>query len=144
MPLPYIKLEITLKLSTSARFIFLLAMALIASTTSGATTTEWTYQSYDINSGNIANPGYLTLEESDKGATLKIFVPALVKCFSQTLDAIVERTAKFITITTTPAIPGCDQNRFVLKVDGTGGTRYTKVNDKWVRDTRERILTIKN
>jgi hypothetical protein len=137
-------MELRLKLSNKFRSIFLCASIMIAATFSSATTTEWNYMSYNVNSGAIADPGYLSLEESDKGATLKIFVPTLVKCFSQTLDAVVQRTDKSITITTTAAIHGCDQNRFILKVDGTGGIRQTKVNDKWVTDKRDRLLTIKN
>jgi hypothetical protein len=117
---------------------------MVAGTAISDTKTEWNYQSYNVNSGEISAPGYLTLEESEKGSTLKIFVPGLVTCFSRTLDAVVSRTDQFITITTIPAIHGCEQNRFVLKVDGTGGTRQTKVNDKWIRDKKERLLTIKN
>jgi hypothetical protein len=125
---------------------FIVPFALVASTVAaiGGIKTEWNYQSYDIRNNLAVAPGYITLYEAESGTTLKIFVPNMIKCFQQTRDATVERTEKTITITTTPAIDGCDQIRFVLKADGTGGTRQTRVNDKWVIDKRERVLTIKN
>jgi hypothetical protein len=133
-----------LKLSRSLKFIVPIALIATSFVAICDTKTEWNYQSYKIVNNEIDAPGYITLNETETGATLKIFVPSMIKCFKQTRDATVERTEKTITITTTPVIDGCDQIRFVLKADGTGGTRQTKVNDKWVIDKRDRVLTIKN
>jgi hypothetical protein len=120
-----------------------MALAFTAFVAVSGTKTEWNYQSYDIRTNLAVAPGYITLDEAEAGATLKIFVPNMIKCFQQTRDATVERTEKTITITTTPAIDGCDQIRFVLNADGTGGTRQTRVNEKWIIDKRDRVLTLR-
>jgi hypothetical protein len=133
-----------LKLRNPAQFIISIMLLSAACAATSGTKTEWVYQSYNVVTEAMDAPGYITLEESESGSTLKIFVPSLVKCFQQKHDATVERTDKTITITTTPPIFGCDQNRFILKADGTGGKRQTKVNDKWITDKRERVLTLKN
>ncbi len=64
------------------------------------------------------------------------------KCFSSELEATVERTEKSIKIEAKPLFNGCEEIRFVIAADGSGGKRYSKNGDKWIWDGFDRGLTL--
>lgn len=105
---------------------------------------SWNYQTY--NSKGPSSPGYVTLEEKGGEYTFRMTAPFLDKCLQRDLKATVERTESTITITTVPLMLGCNEYRFVIKADGTGGTTAHKVGDsEWVLDSdRDRKMTIRN
>ena len=103
---------------------------------------SWNYQSYNRN--GPAAPGYLTLDAKDGESRIKIVAPGLGTCYETDLNASVERTDQTIVITVAPRFPSCEEIRFVIKTDGTGGTRQVKRGEAWVNDRTERVLTIRN
>lgn len=123
-----------------------LRLMLLLLTVSGATkiyAESWNYQSYS--KGVPSAPGYVTLDEKGGEATFTMFAGNLDKCLSRELKATVERTESTITITTAPLMMGCEEYRFVIKADGTGGTRAHKTgNGEWELDKTDRKMTIRN
>jgi len=107
---------------------------------------SWNYQTYDSNSNALSAPGYVALEEKDGEYRFRIFAGKMTTCLQGELKATVERTESTITITTAPPFPGCKEERFVIKADGTGGTTAHKnENLEWVLDrNKDRKMTIRN
>ena len=122
-------------------YVILLATAAFGAAQIHAET--WNYQSYS--KGLPSAPGYVTLEENNGEATLRMVAGNLDQCLSREMKATVERTESIITITTAPVMVGCEEYRFVIKADGTGGTRAHKTsNGEWVLDKTDRKMTIRN
>jgi hypothetical protein len=122
---------------------YALLVLAFASLAAHAAETNWNYQSYDVKSGEKSAQGTLKLTENGGVAKLRLMAGAMNKCFSQDLDATVERTAVSITIVAEPIYHGCDKLRYILKADGTGGTREVWAADKWEMDPRDRVLTLR-
>ena len=121
----------------------MLTLAVIGIAAHAATETSWTYQSYDVRSGDKAVPGYITLNENGGAATLHIMAGNMNRCFSRDLNVTVERTADKTIIVAEPFLMGCDKLRYTLKNDGTGGTREVWAVDKWELDPKDRVLTLR-
>ena len=103
-----------------------------------ATTQSWDYLSYNRPSG------YVTLEEKDGDYSFKFFVPKIDKCYSREMKAVVEKTESTILITLPPLMLGCEEIRFTIKADGSGGNKEVKRGEVWVKDSRVYGLTIRN
>lgn len=84
--------------------------------------------------------GTLTLD--DKGETIVILGPGGA-CHGRPLPVKVARDADTITIEQTEALPGCERMRFVIRADGTGGSKEVLRGDQWVRSKSEPGLTLK-
>jgi hypothetical protein len=125
------------------KIIYLLLALACASLSAHATETSWNYVAYDVVTGDKTADGYITLTENAGAAKLLLMAGRMNKCFSQKLDAVVERTTDATTIVAEPIYRGCDKLRFVLKADGTGGTREVWAVDKWEMDPRNRVLTLR-
>lgn len=102
---------------------------------------SWVYLAYSSQTGLPTAPGYVVLEERDGRGQFQIFAGRLDRCYENRLDASVTRTELTTTITVVPAMRGCDEVRFVIKNDGSGGHREIKSGSEWVWDGRERNLT---
>lgn len=120
-------------------YLFLVTIGLLASHQTQAE--SWNYQSY--NQGGPAAPGYITLEEEKGEGRLTFFSGQMDVCYRGELKASVDRTDQTIVITIVPKFADCEQVRFVIKTDGTGGTRQTKKGEDWVPDRVQRLLTIR-
>ncbi len=83
------------------------------------------------------------MTEKDGNATFVIQASNLDSCYSGVLKAKVERTDKAITIELPPKVFGCEEVKFVIKADGTGGQRFDKIGENWVLDNTNRILTLR-
>ena len=59
------------------------------------------------------------------------------------LPANVTRTESTTTIEVVPRMAGCDEIRFVVKNDGTGGARENKRGTEWVPEKVDRDLTVR-
>jgi len=129
--------------SKNTIYIFLAILTFI---THQALAQSWNYQTYDSSSNAQSAPGYVTLEEKDGEYRFRIFAGKMTTCLRGELKATVERTESTITITTAPLFPGCKEERWVIRADGTGGTTAHKnENSEWVLDSnRDRKMTIKN
>ena len=63
-------------------------------------------------------------------------------CFSRGfMPAKVERTAELTTITVSPTVSGCEEFRYTVKNDGSGGVKHTLRSEKWVRSPFDHGLT---
>ena len=124
---------------------------LLVTTSSRAQSQSWDYKSYarDRQSGQYLkdkfNISTITLEEKDGKASFRMITPGRGDpCFSRgDLPASVERQAETITIVVTPELAGCDPFRYVIKNDGSGGTRYVRKGENWVPDGLDHGLTRK-
>lgn len=114
-----------------------------------STPRSWTYQTYDRNAANAAGYGgpgtsHIRLDGSEGDYRITIVAPGLATCYAAPLKATVERTATTLIITAEPRIPGCDAVRFVIKADGTGGRRETRVGTSWRWDRPDRGLAARD
>jgi len=124
------------------RNVMCLLLATIGVLTSHQTKAEsWDYQTY--NRSGPAAPGYVTLEDKEGQSRITIVAPQMDLCYQGYLKATVDRTDQTIVITVAPKLSGCDEIRFVIKTDGTGGTRQVKRGEQWVQDGVNRLLTIR-
>jgi hypothetical protein len=113
----------------------------------------WNYQSNSAILGGNSTfrsmnekmaPGYVTLQYRDGKPVFQMFAGnELGKCYQGDLDADVVKTEETTTITVPPKLIGCFAVRFIIKNDGTGGTRETKSGDQWRWDRFERDLTLR-
>ena len=86
-------------------------------------------------------PGSFTLEYKDGKPVVKM-QGRLDQCWArQELKAQVTKTEHVTTITVEPALIGCEEIRFVIKNDGTGGQRQIKKGGEWMDDGFARGLT---
>jgi|SRR5450631_192772 hypothetical protein len=112
-----------------------------------ASAESWDYRTYAPGSasrlGGASAPGYLTLQEKAGESRINIVAPNLNACYESELQASVERTDQSIVITVMPRFPSCEEVRFVIKADGTGGVRQVKRGGAWADDGTERGLTIR-
>lgn len=128
----------------SLRFITFAVLAAFALAAQAQAKTEsWNYQSYD-STGQKSSIGYITVAEDNGEASFKMFAAYLNNCYKATLKATVERTSEAVIVHVPPRYAGCDDIRFVLKPDGTGGKRQVLNGDSWVDDGLDRVLTVKN
>jgi hypothetical protein len=126
-------------------------LATLAAVNAWAQTQSWDYKSYlkDPISGQYTKERFVTstvtLVEKDGAATFRMLVSGRGDpCISRTeLPAVVERDAEFLTITVTPPINGCEPFRYVIRNDGSGGTRLNHRGDRWVPDGFDHGLTPK-
>lgn len=118
-----------------------IVLALAASAATAASETSWNYAP-SYSGTNVAN-GYITLSESDSGATLQFFSNNMNICFRGQLSATVARTPEAVSVTVNPKMSGCDSIRFTMKADGSGGIRETMVGGNWKSDGQNRVLTLR-
>ncbi|MBL8341176.1 MAG: hypothetical protein JNL30_06875 [Rubrivivax sp.] len=102
----------------------------------------WNYVS--VGPDGKASPASIRLTEKDGAATFQMNAPQLNACWKGPLKATVERTATTIVITPEPPLRDCEQVRFVIKADGTGGQRQSRrdAGAEWVSEARDRKLTL--
>jgi hypothetical protein len=102
----------------------------------------WNYVS--VGPDGKESPASIKLTEKDGAATFQMHAPQLNACWKVQLKATVERTATTIIITPEPPLRDCEQVRFVIKADGTGGHRQSRrdAGAEWVTEARDRKLTL--
>lgn len=123
------------------------ALILLAATEAGAQ--SWEYQAYQSRTSNSSGAaagdrtalGYITVEDKGRKAVFRMVAGRLDSCYSRDIDATVIKTEATTTITLVPSLRGCEEVRFVIKNDGTGGQRETKKGSDWVWDGFDRGLT---
>lgn len=107
----------------------------------GASAQTWTYK---VNTDGGATPGYITLQQENGQPILRMF-GRLNDCWGRrALKAAVAKTAEHTSITVESAMIGCEEIRFVIKNDGTGGVRQERRGGEWVDDGVDRGLTPRN
>ncbi len=121
-----------------------LALALVAAAASAQT---WDYKAwkrdksgqYDRNSFAL---GTLEVKEAGDGtATLRLALPQTDACVRSALPAKVERGDETTIVTVTDILAGCEKFRYVLRNDGSGGTREVMRGGEWRSDGFDHGLT---
>ena len=107
----------------------------------------WEYKAYKKDRGGQWDRerfilGTVVLEEKDGKSFFHVVAGAQDACLRGEVPAIVTKTDATTTIEL-QQIPGCDPTRYVIRNDGSGGTREVKRNERWVNDTFEHGLTLK-
>lgn len=125
------------------RITLIIAFTLALSMGTGAAQT-WKYQSYGSRAGGVVPlaPGTVTLVEKDGRAIFRMSAGPLSKCYRGDLNALVTRADATTIITVPPLLTSCEEIRFVIKNDGTGGQREVKQGSEWVWDGFDRELTL--
>ena len=108
------------------------------------TTQKWSYQPYDSKGAPAGTGGYIEFAHKGDDSTLQFFAGKMEECWLGPLKAKLARTESTITITPEPRPKPCGTVRFVIKADGTGGTRESRVGDTWRRDGLDRKLVLMN
>lgn len=110
--------------------------------TANAIAQVWDYQAW--NATGPTELGTITLSKTADGPTVRKMAGRLSNaCDSHNVPAKVEENSDAIVITTEPKIVGCLAERYSIKADGSGGTRFTKSGEEWVQDGRDRKLTLR-
>lgn len=125
---------------SGSRWLFLAALMILSQAlASDAKPGIWFYQTYY--NYRPMNAGYVTLEDEGGKAVFKMLVPGVSRCYRDALEATVARTETTTIVTIVSASAGCDETRFVIKNDGTGGRRETRKGSDWVWDGADHGLT---
>lgn len=104
----------------------------------------WDYMAYNLTgtkAGQPLAPGYVTLDDKSGKPVFRMVAGRTNTCYVGDLDATPTRTETTTIITIAPRLRGCDEVRFVIKNDGTGGRREVKQGSEWVWDGFDRGLT---
>ncbi len=128
-------------------FIVVLAASMTFAATE-ARAQSWEYQTYYGQQtrsargtpGGPAALGYITVEDRGGKAIFRMVGGNLDICYNRELDATVVKTEATTTITIVPGLQGCEEVRFVIRNDGTGGRREIKQKSDWVWDSLDRRL----
>jgi hypothetical protein len=131
------------------RYTALLIATLLAAAAVCAQT--WDYRSYKKGKSSMGNQydkgnyvdGTITLEEKDGKGVMRLTAGSVDICLRGELAVAVEKTGETTIITVPPPVTGCEEIRYVIKNDGSGGTRQVKRGDAWVNDRFEHLLTLK-
>jgi hypothetical protein len=111
-----------------------------------ATAQTWEYKGYKKTRTGSYNkeeftPGTISLEEKDGKAFFRMTAGVVDSCLRGEIPVTVTRTQKTTTIELEQVLAGCEQIRYVIRNDGSGGQRETKRGDKWVKDGFDHGLT---
>ncbi len=125
------------------RGLYFLAATIAASLPFAVTSAGAQTWNYKVATDDGGSPGSVTLEYKD-GKPVMRMLGRLNRCWSrQELKAQVTKTGDVTTITVEPALIGCEEIRFLIKNDGTGGSRQIKTGGEWVDDGFDRGLTLR-
>ena len=122
------------------------AAALVAAP---AAAQSWNYKMYlkDPRNGQFDKERFRTttvsIEEKDGSWSFRMVTPGKGDpCFNRgALPAEVEKTAENTTITVKPLLADCEQFRYVIRNDGSGGVKQVQRGGKWVNDGFDHDLT---
>ena len=113
----------------------------------GAIGQSWDYKYYKQGPGGQYERdrffnGSVELNEKDGKATMRLIanMGARNSCLRGEVPALVTKTDATTTIEP-QMMQGCDEFRYVIRNDGSGGVREVKRNDKWIPDGFEHGLT---
>ena len=133
-------------MNTRIRFIrlyFVIAMVSFCSVATSAEAQSWNYLTTTTSMTGSRVPGYVTLETQGNKSIFRMSAGNLNRCYQGDLSAVVSRTEAETIITIEPKLTGCEEIRFVIKNDGSGGRREVKNASDWVWDGAERGLTLR-
>ena len=122
-----------------ATALTMLATAAVAQT--------WEYKSYKKDGkGGTYNKdrftvGTISVEEKDGKASFRMVAGGVDACLRGAVPAVVTRTAETTLIELQQTMAGCDEIRYLIRNDGSGGEREVKRGDRWAKDGFDHGLT---
>ncbi len=105
-----------------------------------ASAQNWDYQSF--NSSGPSNKVVFYLEKDGEKYFVGFRATNMNRCLHGQQPATVVESAEFLVISKKPIIFGCDELRYTIKKDGSGGKVEKLVNGVWEWDGLERGLTL--
>ncbi len=120
-----------------------LAAALAATAVSAQT---WEYKSYrKTSTGQWDKDRYITgtisVEEKDGKSWFRMTAGHLDVCYRGALPAMVTRSAETTVIEVEQVVAGCEQFRYTIRNDGSGGTKEIRHGERWVKNRFDHGLT---
>jgi Caspase domain len=105
-------------------------------------TLNWFFQPFTSTGGLSRLNGRLSLKESNGDYTLTLVTGGTYwdNCNQNPLRAKVEILGDSFRITPVMPLQDCEKERYLIKVDGSGGFREIKQGDNWVPDGKARGL----
>jgi hypothetical protein len=131
------------------RNLALLAALVSALACASAQAQTWEYKSYKKQGmgGQYDKDkpvlGSISLDEKDGKYTWRMEAGNVDACIRGGLPALVTKTDETTTIEPQITLAGCEQFRYVIRNDGSGGIREHRRGDKWVNDKFDHGLTPK-
>ena len=131
---------------THTTFGIALIAALCLTATAQAQT--WEYKSYkrDRNTGGQYNKdnfvaGTISVEEKDGQAFFRMVAGNLDVCYRGALPVTLTKTDVITTIEVQQAVTGCEEFRYTIRNDGSGGFKEVRHGDRWVKSRFDHGLT---
>lgn len=126
----------------------LLGIALLAPAASAlAQSQSWEYKSYKkaASGGQYDKDnfiaGTISVEQKDGQATFRMFAGRVDVCYRGGLPAVVTRSDELTIIEVTQPVPGCEEFRYTIRNDGSGGFKEVRTGAAWRRTTFDHGLT---
>jgi hypothetical protein len=125
-----------------------IALACLATLIAGSAHAQtWEYKSYKKGgAGGTYDKdrftlGTISLEEKDGKHFFRMVAGPVDVCYRGALPVNVTKTDATTTIEVIQAVSGCEEFRYVIRNDGSGGTKQTKRGDRWVDNRFDHGLT---
>ncbi len=132
---------------THTTFGIALIAALCLCTTSVQAQT-WEYKSYkrDRNAGGQYNKdnfvaGTISVEEKDGKASFRMVAGNLDICYRGALPVTLTKTDVVTLIEVQQAVSGCEEFRYTIRNDGSGGFKEVRQGERWVKSRFDHGLT---
>lgn len=107
----------------------------------------WEYKSYKRGGqGGQYDPtryvsGTISVEEKDGRSWFRMIAGAIDVCYSGALPVKVTRTDATTTIEVEQPVAGCEEFRYVINNDGSGGIKETRRGERWFKSRFDHGLT---
>jgi outer membrane protein assembly factor BamB len=130
-----------------ARTSAMLAACLLALGAASAGAQTWEYKSYKKSgAGGTYDKdrfvtGTIAVEEKDGKHFFRMNAGALDACYRGEVPVTLAKTDATTTIESQMTMAGCDDFRYVIRNDGSGGTKYNKRGDRWAKSPMDHGLT---
>lgn len=111
------------------------------------TTQSWNYKSYKKGGAggqydeNRYVAGTISIEEKDGKHWFRMVAGATDVCYRGALPVKVTRSDATTTIEVEQAVSGCEEFRYVIRNDGSGGTKETRRGERWAKSRFDHDLT---
>ena len=135
-----------IRMNAAASVALLAAAVLTAAPAFAQNATSWEYKSYKKDgygqySKDNFTVGKISIAEKEGQASFRMIAGRLDVCYNNELPAVVTRTADETLIEVTKVVPGCEEFRYTIKNDGSGGFKETKVGERWRKSRFDHGLT---
>jgi hypothetical protein len=107
----------------------------------------WEYRSYKRSGqGGQFDPtryvtGTISVEEKDGRSWFRMIAGSVDVCYAGALPVKVAKTDATTTIEVEQPVAGCEEFRYVINNDGSGGIKETRRGDRWAKSRFDHGLT---